>query len=100
MTDTHYIERKDLTATEIIDAVDAGSRIVIEIEFLGKPIRMAIRKRNETYYCDTPVKLLTYDTEAEMRTCLERYRLAKPEGESSREDELELSGRSDSHNPK
>lgn len=82
MTDIIRVGRKDLTSTEILDAVDVGNRVVIEIEFLGATMRMAIRKRDGTYYCDTPVKLLTYDTEAEMRTCLERYNLAKTADET------------------
>ncbi|MDJ1431473.1 hypothetical protein [Halostagnicola sp. A-GB9-2] len=88
MTDILRVGRKDLTATEILDAVDLGNRVVIEIEFLGATMRMAIRKRDGTYYCDTPVKLLTYDTEEDMRTCLERYKLAKAADET---DEIEVS---------
>ncbi|WP_408960495.1 hypothetical protein [Natrinema sp. 74] len=42
---------------------------------------MVIRKHDETYYCDTPVKLLKYGTTEEMRSCLERYRLATSDRE-------------------
>lgn len=87
MTDTLRVGRKDLTASEILDAVDLGNRVVIEVEFLGATMRMAIRKRDGTYYCDTPVKLLTYDNEEEMRKCLKRYKLAKATNET---DEIEV----------
>lgn len=85
MTETRYVNRGELTAAEILETIDAGDRIVIELDVLGKTIRMAIRKRGGTYYCDTPVKLLKYDDREAMRTCLERYRLAQPDEETATE---------------
>ncbi|MHC3439275.1 hypothetical protein ACYJ1Y_14575 [Natrialbaceae archaeon A-gly3] len=79
MTETLHISRKDLTSGEIIRELEAGKRVIIEVEVLGATMKMSLRRRKGTYYCDTPVKLLTYDTEDEMRRCLERYRLARPE---------------------
>ena len=79
MTETLYVSRKDLTSGEIIRELEAGNRVIVEVEVLGASMKMSLRRRKGTYYCDTPVKLLTYDTEAEMRRCLERYRLARPE---------------------
>lgn len=80
-----------MTSAEVIDKVDAGTRIVIEMDILGQSIRMAIRKRGETYYCDTPVKLLTYRTPEEMRSCLERYKLTSSDPEPTVTDGLEVS---------
>ncbi|WP_233710675.1 hypothetical protein [Natronococcus pandeyae] len=48
---------------------------------------MALRRQEGTYYCDTPMKLLTSETDGEMRTCLERYRLARPEPASETDEE-------------
>lgn len=79
MTETIHVNRKDLTSGEIVRELDQGNRVIVEVDVLGASMRMALRRREGSYYCDTPVKLLTYDTEAEMRQCLERYRLAKPE---------------------
>ncbi|SNR51330.1 hypothetical protein [Halorubrum vacuolatum] len=79
MTNVLRVDRKELTSGEILDEVEAGKRVIIEVDMLGKTVRMAIRKREDTYYCDTPIKLLTFDTEAELQTCLERYKLAKVE---------------------
>ena len=79
MTETLHVSRKDLTSGEIIRELEAGNRVIVEVEVLGASMKMSLRRRQGTYYCDTPVKLLTYDTEAEMRRCLERYRLARPE---------------------
>lgn len=91
MSDILYIQRGELTATEIVDEVDTGNRVVIEVDLLGTSVRMAIRKRSETYYCDTPVKLLKYRSPEEMRSCLERYKLATPEREPDVADGLEVS---------
>lgn len=79
MIETIHVQRGDLTSTEILEKVDTGNRVIIEIDLLGQTVRMALRKRSGTYYCDTPIKLLKYDTPEEMRTCLERYKLATPD---------------------
>ncbi len=77
MTETIYVSRKDLTSREILQELGNGNRVIIEVEILGKTLRMALRRQGETYYCDTPMKLLTFESEEEMRQCLERYRLAR-----------------------
>ena len=83
MTETVTVGRKELTSTEVLRELDDGNRVIIEVDVLGKTMRMSIRRSADTYYCDTPVKLLTYDTPEEMRTCLERYRLAEPGADST-----------------
>lgn len=82
MTDTRRVSRKELTSKEIVRELEAGNRVVIELEVLGATMRMAIREREGTYYCDTPVKLLTFESREELRICLERYRLARPDSAS------------------
>lgn len=79
MAETLYVDRKDLTSGEILRELEEGNRVIIQVEVLGTTLNMAVRRQEGTYYCDTPMKLLTYETEEEMRTCLERYRLARPE---------------------
>ncbi len=83
MTTTIQVGRKELTSGEVLAEVEAGNRVVIEVEMMGATVRMAIRKRADVYYCDTPIKLLTYESEEELQHCLERYRLAKRVEESS-----------------
>lgn len=73
--------RKELTATEILDVLDDGGRVVIEVSVLGMTTNVVIRKHEGTYYCDTPMKLLTHDSREELRNCLEQFRLAKRESE-------------------
>lgn len=89
MTETHYINRKEMTSTEILDELHHGNRVIIEITLLGKTMRMAIREQNGTYYCDTPVKLFTYQTDRELQVCLERYQLAQSGTEERASDELQ-----------
>ncbi len=71
------VNRNELTSQEVLDLLDRDERVIIEVEMIGTTMEMAIRKHEDVYYCDTPVKLLTYETESAMQTCLERYRLAK-----------------------
>lgn len=80
MAETLRISRKELTSVEVLDELEEGRRVVIEVEVLGRTMEMTIRRGEEEYYCDTPFKLLTYDDRSAMRTCLERYGLARPEG--------------------
>lgn len=82
MGDIRYVRRGELTATEALEAVDSGDRIVIELGVLGKTIRMVLRKGGGQYYCDTPIKLLTYEDRADMRSCLERYKLVQSDEET------------------
>lgn len=84
-TETIRVKRKDLTSAEIVRELERGNRVIVEVEILGKTLQMAIREQRGTYYCDTPMKLLTYETDEEMRACLERYRLARPPGSESAE---------------
>ncbi len=86
MSKTVRVSRKELSSTDVLRELDGGNRVLIEVDILGKTMRMAIRRQDDTYYCDTPVKLLTYETRAEMRACLERYRLATPAGETAPSD--------------
>ncbi|TYL38538.1 hypothetical protein CV102_12110 [Natronococcus pandeyae] len=79
--------RKGRTSTEIIRELEQGNRVIVDVEVLGKTLRMALRRQEGTYYCDTPMKLLTSETDGEMRTCLERYRLARPEPASETDEE-------------
>ena len=55
----------------------AGYRVIIEREILGDPLRLVIREHVDTYYCDAPIKLLRLRSEEALRTCLERFRLAR-----------------------
>ena len=91
MAQTIRTERKELTAEAIVRELDRGNRVLIEVDILGTSMTMALRRRDETYYCDTPLKLLTYETRDAMRRCLERYRLAKAADAEERDADPTLS---------
>lgn len=63
---------EETTAAEIIERLDDGERITLEIEKLGITTDVTLRKQSDTYYCDTPIKLLTYDDREGLETCLQR----------------------------
>ena len=81
------VSRGELTADEILEILDGGGRVVIEVSVLGKATTVVVRRHRGTYYCDTPIKLLTHDTREEFRECLETFRLARRD--SIHEDEPE-----------
>ncbi|EMA35437.1 hypothetical protein [Halobiforma nitratireducens] len=88
MGDTIYVDRKDLTSGQILEKLDSGNRVIIEVDVLGKTLRMALRRQQGTYYCDTPMKLLTFESQEEMQSCLERYRLARAEPAEETEEDV------------
>ena len=81
------VSRGELTADEILDILEAGGRVVIEVSVLGTQTTVVVRRHRGTYYCDTPIKLMTHDTREEFRECLVTFRLARPD--PVREDEPE-----------
>ena len=72
MPDPLVVTPGERSPEEILDALNAGRRVVVRTEFLGSEHEVTLRWDGETYYCDTPTRLHKHDTEAEMRTCLEQ----------------------------
>lgn len=77
MSDIKHISRKELTSIEVLDILADGGRVVIELSVLGRATKVVIRQHGGTYYCDTPMKLMKYESEEELQDCLERFRLTK-----------------------
>ena len=77
MSEITHISRNELTADEVIEIIDTGGRVIIEASVLGKSTRLVIRRHDGIYYCDTPMKLMKHETPAELRKCLERFRLTR-----------------------
>jgi hypothetical protein len=67
---TMEIEPGELTAGEILDALDDGQRIVVRLEMLGGVHEVTLRYDGGTYYCDTPTTLHKHGDPDEMRTCI------------------------------
>ncbi len=79
-----HAQRKELSASEIIELVEDGSRVVLEMAVLGYTSRVVIRHHEGQYYCDTPLKLMRLDTANELKTCLERFRMTRRESTDDR----------------
>lgn len=79
MSEIKRVSRKELTAAEILDVLEDGGRVIIELSVLGQTTDLVVREQDGTYYCDTPMKLLRHESADELRHCLERFRLARSE---------------------
>jgi hemin uptake protein HemP len=71
------IEAGEMTASEIIDALDDGRRIVVRADLFGSEREMTLRHDGETYYCDTPTRLHKHADEEDMRACIEKMGYGK-----------------------
>ncbi|MFB6108609.1 MAG: hypothetical protein ABEJ82_07195 [Haloplanus sp.] len=69
--DSLRIESGELTVEEILDAVEAGRRVVVRTDRLGGH-EVTLRHDGTTYYCDTPTTLHKHATAEEMRACIDR----------------------------
>ena len=76
---TRTVEAGELTAAEIIDALDDGQRLVVRVEMLGGVHEVTLRHDGTTYYCDTPTTLHKHESADEMRTCIERMGYGRDE---------------------
>jgi len=72
MTEPLRIEPGELSATEIINELSAGRRILVTVEMLGQPKEISLRYDGEVYYCDTPTRLHKHSDKSEMQTCIEK----------------------------
>lgn len=71
----------ELTASEVVDALDADRRVLITVEIAGTEKEVALRRHGGVYYCDTPTTLHTHDTESGIRSCLEEQGYVSREGD-------------------
>jgi len=76
---TRTVEAGELTATEILDALDDGQRLVVRVEMLGGVHEVTLRHDGTTYYCDTPTTLHKHESIDEMRTCIEKMGYGRDE---------------------
>jgi hypothetical protein len=60
----------DLSAEEILAALDEGRRVVIRTETLGSAHDVTLRHDGTVYYCDTPTTLHKHESRDEMRRCI------------------------------
>lgn len=71
----------ELTVDRIIEVLNTGRRVVIQIETGGRTHEVELRLNDDgRYCCDTPRQLHTHETEREMRAWLvdQGYAIEEP----------------------
>jgi hemin uptake protein HemP len=76
---TLTVDAGELTASEIIDALEDGQRVVVRVEMLGGVHDVTLRHDGTTYYCDTPTTLHKHPDVEGMRTCIEEMGYGRAE---------------------
>ncbi len=62
----------ETTTSELVELLERDGRVSLEVEMAGMSTEVTLRKRDGTYYCDTFIKLLTYDDPDDLASCLGR----------------------------
>ncbi|MFB6131614.1 MAG: hypothetical protein ABEJ28_12430 [Salinigranum sp.] len=75
------VEAGELTAAEILAAIEEGRRVVVRTEMFGSVHEVALRHDGETFYCDTPTTLKRHTTAEDFRACIENMGYAKSDGD-------------------
>ena len=78
MPDSLRVDSGELTAEEILAALEEGRRVVVRTEMLGGTHEVTLRHDGETFYCDTPTTLHKHQSEDEMRACIAKMGYARP----------------------
>lgn len=79
MSEVLRVEAGELSVDELIDALNDGRRIMVDVEVAGASHEVALRYDGDTYHCDTPTNLHRHTEEAEMRGCIDRMGYAAEE---------------------
>lgn len=78
-TEPIHISRKEFSSEEVLERLDEGQRVVIDVEVIGAGTQVVLRKQGGEYVCDTGIKLMKYDDREDMKQCIERLRLTRPD---------------------
>jgi len=81
MADPLRVTEGEMSADEVIDALNDGRRVIVLTEFLGSEHEVTLRWDGDIYYCDTPTQLHKHEEEAEMRECIENQGYSRSDGE-------------------
>jgi len=79
MSEVLRVEAGELSVDELIDALNGGQRILVDVEVAGASHEVALRYDGETYHCDTPTNLHRHADESGMRGCIDQMGYASPE---------------------
>ncbi len=77
MDEPLVIDAGELGTEELLETLESGRRVVVNTEFLDSEHTVTLRQEGGTYYCDTPTRLHTHDSAAEMRRCIENQGYAE-----------------------
>jgi len=72
MTELLRVAAGELSADELIDALNDGRRVLVDVEVAGGDHEVVLRYDGETYLCDTPTNLHRHSDESGMRGCIRR----------------------------
>ncbi|QAU13254.1 hypothetical protein EKH57_11250 [Halorubrum sp. BOL3-1] len=72
MSEVLRVDAGELSADELIDALNDGRRILVDVEVAGGSHEVALRYDGETYHCDTPTNLHRHADESDMRGCIDQ----------------------------
>ncbi|MEF8812310.1 MAG: hypothetical protein V5A55_00590 [Halovenus sp.] len=84
MSETVHVTSEELTASEVLEILDRGGRVVIDVDVFAGSRQATVRETDGTYYCDTTTKLLRHETADGLLTCLEKHRLVERPGSEDR----------------
>ena len=79
MSEPLRVEAGELSVDELIDALNDGRRVLVDVEVAGATHEVALRYDGETYQCDTPTNHHRHRSEDGMRTCIEQMGYATDE---------------------
>lgn len=71
------ISRKEFSSDEVLDHLEDDKRVIVKVGTLGMSKEVVLRKKQNTYICDTGFKLFEYNNQSDMKDCIERLRLAE-----------------------
>jgi hypothetical protein len=77
MSERRTVAAGELAVEALLDALEAGERVVVRTEFLGSEHEVTLGYDGSTFYCETPTRLHRHDNRDEMRTCLENQGYAR-----------------------
>jgi hypothetical protein len=81
MTETLVVDAGERPASDLLAAIEGGTRVIVRTEFLGAEHEVTLRTDGETYYCDTPTRLHKHSSRDEMRECMRNQGYATPDSE-------------------
>jgi hypothetical protein len=68
----------ETTSDELLSVLDDDQEVNLEVGSADSTHSVTLRKQGDTYYCDTSVKLYSYESHEELLSCLEELGVPTP----------------------